>query len=357
MSWARERFDARGIRVPDELVALAAAVDQALAVPQHACGFEFHHDGSGRVDFQILADSARTVFGPALCLPDWFGALLGRCTRGAPAPSTSESSLSFAAEHCLAFDRTGERVSLAGVWQHVVVPPEGRRADRMEAWIDQLAAFFAGTSIDADGLRASACLRHYASTLGMPDWIGVMSGRGPLMKIMATSKAPAGAYERFFDHPDLAAAIGDGLASDSGGFSRALAAADAELHSRIIVDVDLDADRFSRGFGIEVGPSIRRGSVLPGSVAGFFTGVMGVDPAAVERAGAVVACLPARHRITYTLGGLEDVLAPSLTEDLYTARLSHLKVVVRPDGPPALKTYVGLMFERGRSLERPPARL
>jgi hypothetical protein len=350
VAWAREQFAAQGIGVPADLVDLAAAVDQAITVPQQACGFEFHHDGSGRVDFQVLADSRQTIFGPALELPAWFGPLLRRCADTvSSAPSSPDPELAFSAEHCLAFDRTSTGLRLAGIWQHLITHPNGSPRDACAArWIDRLAAFLSGTSVDAGQLRQSASLRHYVDTLGIPDWIGLMSGRGPLVKIMATSKAPAGAYRRFFARPELSAAIEQHTESSVSRFCQALADADDELHSRIILDVDLEEDRFPNGFGIEVGPEIRSRSVLPDSVTNFLTGVIGIDRAAVERAGALVACLPARQRVTYALDGLEDLLAPELREDCYTARLSHLKVVVRPDRPPAVKTYVGLMFERGR---------
>ena len=354
VEWACERLDVGRIAT-DEVRRRAAAVDHLIGLGYQTGGLEFHHDGSERVDFLLHCNSRRTAFGDGVETPEWFDALI-ECTIDdeAPAPAatppTPESpggahpDLGLPSQHWLEFDQAGDGLVLGGIWQAIQSTPD---LDGASARC-QLAEALSVTPIDTAALLHSGRLAQFIDRVGVPTQFGIMVGRAHAVKVFRRCD-PQRRDDAvgFCSHPDLAETMA-GLATVGGlGAPESLIGALEGLEYGINIDLDLTQDRFPAGFGIELHVASVVGEGLSAEMRELLEHGFGLDAAVVDDCDRIAAALPTGTRRRRSFGPFDQLVAPGLRHRVLLADLNHLKVVLRPDQPPTLKTYIRMSVYQG----------
>ncbi len=356
VDWACERLDVGRI-ARDEVQRRAAAVDHLIGLGYQTGGLEVHHDGSERVDFLLHCNSRRTAFGDGVETPDWFGALIERTIDDEAAPAIepadaattddtdhSDSGIVLPSQHWLEFDQAGESLILGGIWQAI------RSDDGLDSASarSRLAEALSVTPLDVKELTRSDRLAHFIDHVGIPTQFGIMTGRSHRVKVFRRCDAArADDAVHFCSHPDLAETMA-GLAAVGGlGTPESLIAALEGVVYGINIDLDLGRDRFPAGFGVELHQVSTAGEGLSSEIRELLLDAFGVDAAAVDDCQRIAAALPIGTRRRRSFGPFDQLVAPGLRHRVLVANHNHLKVVLHPERPPTVKTYVRLSVFQG----------
>lgn len=347
IDWACQQLDTRQLDL-DRIMQHAQAVAQHHALLGQIGGFEYHHDGSGRVDFSLQCDPRQTTFGTGMTIPHWMHALLSPITGTAAMSATSiqptQPTLSLPAIQWIELDQLDQRLTLAGIWQRVHRPAEMTTATA----IAQLAERLAVTPLDQCAIKQSRRLATFADLVGFPTQIGIMTGRADGLKALAAvDPARPQPIRDFLQHPDFVDAFTgcDGIERIIDGLS-ALTGFNVAFN----VDINLADDRLT-GIGIELAPTDHGRSNLNASVLRLLTDGFALPSIQIKDSAAVISPLPRVTRRRRHCSAFARLLRPDLEQRLLIARFSHLKVVLRPATRPMLKTYVALIVRWGRDAE------
>lgn len=352
--WACERLEVGRI-ASDEVHRLAAAVDHLIGLGYQTGGLEVHHDGSERVDFLLHCNSRRTAFGDGVETPNWFDALIERTVDDdvtaseamLPTPESSSGArpdIELPSQHWLEFDHGGDGLVLGGIWQAIVSRSDLDTASARSLLADAVSV----TPIDTTALARSTRLASYIDHIGVPTQVGIMVGRSHSLKVFrrCDPQRRDDAVE-FCSHPDLAETMSQLAAA--GGFDtpESLITALEGIEYGINLDLDLSADRFPAGLGIELHLASVVGEGLSAELRALLEHGFGLDPAVVDDCDAIAALLPTGTSRRRSFGPFDQLVAPGLRHRVLVADLNHLKVVLRPDEPPTLKTYIRLSVYQG----------
>lgn len=351
VDWACERLDVGRIAT-EEVRQRAAAVDHLIGLGYQTGGLELHHDGSERVDFLLHCNSRRAAFGDGVETPDWFGALVER-TIDDEAPTTSPRSddldgihtdIGLPSQHWLEFDYAGEGLVLGGIWQAIRSKPDLDGASVLSRLADALSV----TPIDTIALARSRRLAYFIDHVGVPTQFGIMVGRNHSVKVFRRCDPQReDDAVAFCSHPDLAETMAGLAAVGNLGTPESLIAALDGVEYGINLDLDVAEDRFPAGFGIELHSVSAVGEGLSVELRELLESGFGLDAAVVADCHRIAASLPTGTHRRRSFGPFDQLVAPGLRHRVLLADLNHLKVVLRPDQPPTIKTYIRLSVYQG----------
>lgn len=294
------------------------------------CGIEAHHDGSGRIDFGIIMEGDQPAITAAAILPAWWTYLMTR---------SGEQDALLPRRYSLEFDaRPDQTPLLAGIFQ-AVEPPDSSCPATQAAAVNSLLTHLGRLEFPTAALETSRSLRLCLEQLGIPEQVGIMSGRGDLIKLVHNvSGVPVEAMEAVF------AALRAGQSRWSQMYDDKLIAA---LQSpnlgplvRLSLDIDLMADHLLPQLGIEIATNLTERGQAPAALLSFCREVIGLDAAPLASFSLLAAQLPVGYRRRPK---------PALTlidrrterqDHLRKADLSHVKIVLKPGHQPALKSYL-----------------
>jgi hypothetical protein len=359
LAWAAKDVFPHVASVADaRKITIAEAVRQHPAVAQHVCGLEFHHDGSGRVDLSLACLSSLCCF-DGLLMPPWWKSFVASCDaldeayalQGGPFAAAQAGSLASSASapsqsdvvlpdaHWLEFDHDAAGIRLAGVFQPLCaraheepfsVPDAGAWA---QAW-DRLPL---GGALGRSMPLLDGVLELVRQQLGWPLWVGLMSGRENLLKLVFRQDGELQErLARFLHTQDLQAdAVIKALGSGSDG-------SHGEL--RLSLDLDLNTQRLLPSLALEWYPSRSTRETRSWDLLDPLASCLELHPVEVADARACLAALPSGSRPSAAEAALQSLLPLVETAAARAAKLSHYKVTQTATGQWHLKSYVSLTW-------------
>jgi hypothetical protein len=320
---------------PDqELLALCRKIDSSYklkhcTLESLSCGIECHHEFGNTIDYGIFIDANNPYVSTAFTAPSWWTFLISR-------QQCADQFIPYC--YSLEFDTAaGLKPSLAGIFQ-TVNPPERFSPSEQQSLISKLLDHLGQLEFTRSMLNDSQCLALCLQQLGIPEQVGIMSGRGDVIKLVIStsgwSKQTVANILASFQQshglpwPELSNQF----------LITYLSNPESNSTARISIDIDLAHDRFLPRLGIELANTAMNPGEITPPLIDFCTDAASISPDSIRSCLALSKRLPTGYQRAAknerTLHGV------SLQSHQRTAHLSHLKVVLAAGRKPLLKSYV-----------------
>jgi hypothetical protein len=320
--------------LPDEFaraLLLAREIDQLYETSEVTCGFEYHHyRPDSRPDYLVFCNAKRFASEAfTQTVPEWWSKVQRDCIEECCVSSVAPG-LYLPCENWIEFDQTNYGLAMAGIWQMVAL----KKLERLGDWERIVSTLDSWQFCNRCILRSSA-VRHFYQMLTYPDQIGLMCGRGPFLKLMKQHSLPAqiDAHIHY-----LASITNDSWSFDLNSYSAILKEHGMYLSPATSVDIDLDGDFLLSKIGIEIHPNGLLGRALPDIVLSLLSNVFNIDSAQIESIARLLSYLPRGVESRSNLDG-----KTKSRSRIRVAKLNHLKIVLSPESPAMLKSYVRLV--------------
>lgn len=322
----------------DELLAFCRRLDHwsgklDQTVESITCGIELHHDGSGRIDYGILINSSQHPICHVSNLPSWWPSLIEKCS----------ADNSFIPHHYwLEFDSLAHQSPvLAGIFQAVQPPSFHHLNGQREKLTSQLLDHLGKLDFSCEVLNASQCLQLCLAQLGIPEQIGLMVGRGDLIKLVLNiSEFSSETLLAFCDSCQQQGLLVSWPMLTNRSWLASVQSSGLIPMMRLSLDINLNEDRFLPRIGIEIGNTItQKGNSSP-QLHDLCRQVIGIDMESLMQFERLQQQLPTGYkRIPGRRLAALNNRADHQTH-LRVASLSHVKLVLSPEQRPVLKSYI-----------------
>lgn len=361
IKWAtKELYPDLPRRIRDSCESLSSKIFPDEKIYQYNCMLEFHHLLLPRVDLSFYIMSTTTSM-TTIELPSWWPAYLEKCDQISRASVSTisdfsnikkidkyanryDESLPYCLPDChyLEFDLHGDSVELGGVFQIIEELDDNIQFD-VSCFFQILDHLLCVTKAEFRNELVDKLLAQLTKILGLPCLIGLMVGRGGLIKLIYNVKDNNTWQEKSDDYCQsllqyLSPRFVENFKQTVNTFSSI-----PDISFRLCLDLSLVECFDSPRFCVEVFPVSRVKEARTYKLLRLLQDAFKLEPSHVRDAMNLHGALPkGKRRLPGGSGvpGCEDERIYSIA-----ATLSHYKIEFPIDSSPELKTYVNVTSE------------